>query len=86
MVVEVVMMFGLKISPTAFQRIVKEIFEEYIPAFMHVFLDDFSIFSRREDPLDHLWMCLEKCRGSRLSFNMAKCVLESQVERFSDTS
>ena len=30
----VVMMFGLKTAPTTFQRILMEIFDDYIPAFM----------------------------------------------------
>jgi hypothetical protein len=42
--VAVVMMFGLKTAPTTFQRIIMEVFEEYIPGFMQVFLDDFSVF------------------------------------------
>ena len=50
------------------------IFGEYIEAFMKVFLDDFDVYNRKEDHLDHLWMCLEKCWGSRLSLNPAKCV------------
>ena len=41
---------------------------------MQVFLDDFAVYSRREDHLDHLRMCLEKCRGSQLSLNPTKCV------------
>ena len=32
--VEVVMMFGLKTAPTTFQRIIMEVFGEYIPPFM----------------------------------------------------
>ena len=32
--VAVVMMFGLKMAPTTFQRIIMEIFGEYIPGFM----------------------------------------------------
>ena len=72
--VAIVMMFGLKTAPTTFQRIIMEIFGEYIPAFMQVFLEDFVISSRREDHLDNLRMCLDKCRGSRLSLNLAKCV------------
>ena len=36
-----VMMFGLKMAPATFQRIITEIFHDYIPAFMQVFLDDF---------------------------------------------
>jgi hypothetical protein len=38
--VVVVMMFGLKTAPATFQQIIMEIFEEYIPGFMQVFLDD----------------------------------------------
>ena len=44
--VAVVMMFGLKTAPSTFQRIIMEIFGEYIPTFMHVFLDDFAVYSR----------------------------------------
>ena len=40
--VAVVMMFGLKTTPATFQRRITEIFGEYIPAFMKVFLDDFT--------------------------------------------
>ena len=47
--VAVVMMFGLKTAPTTFQRIIMEIFGEFIPAFMHVFLDDFAVYSREGD-------------------------------------
>ena len=34
--VAVVMMFGLKTVPETFQRIIMEIFGEYIPVFIHV--------------------------------------------------
>ena len=51
-----------------------EIFREYIPTFMQVFLDYFAMYSRRMDHLDHLWMCLEKFRNPRLSLNPTKCV------------
>ena len=72
--VAVVMMFGLKTTPTTFQRIIMEIFEEFIPAFMQVFLDDFAVYSKKGEHLDHLWLCLERCRGYRLSLNLVKCV------------
>ena len=39
-----VMMFGLKMAPTTFQRIITEIFHDYIPALMQVFLDDFAVY------------------------------------------
>ena len=72
--VVIVMMFGLKTAPATFQRIIMEIFGEHIMASMQVFLDDFVIYAREENYLDHLQMYLKKCSGSRLSLNMAKCV------------
>ena len=51
-----------------------KIFEEYIMAFMQVFLDDFVVYNRKEEHLDHLKMCLEKCWASRLSLNPTKFV------------
>ena len=47
-----------------------EIFGE----FMQVFLDDFAVYSKKGEHLDHLWLCLEKCRGYRLSLNPTKCI------------
>ena len=49
--VAVVMMFGLKTAPTTFQRFIMEIFGEYIPGFMQVFLDDFAVYSRQTEHL-----------------------------------
>ena len=40
----VVMMFGLTTAPATFQRIIMKIFAEYIPGFLHVFLDNFAVF------------------------------------------
>ena len=51
-----------------------EIFGDFIPGFMQVFLDDFAVYSRHGEHLDHLRLCLEKCREYRLSLNLAKCV------------
>jgi hypothetical protein len=67
------MMFGLKTAPATFQRIIMEIFEEYIPGFMQVFLDDFAIFGTQKAHLQHVELCLDKCRKARLSLNPAKC-------------
>ena len=50
----VVMMFGLKTTPTTFQRIIMEIFREFIVAFMQVFLDDFAVYNQNREHLDHL--------------------------------
>jgi hypothetical protein len=71
--VVVVMMFGLKTAPATFQRIIMEIFEEYIPGLMQVFQDDFAVFETRKAHLQHVELCLKKCREARLSLNPAKC-------------
>ena len=49
--VVVVMMFGLNTAPTTFQR---KIFGKYIPAFMQVFLENFVVYYRKTEDLDHL--------------------------------
>ena len=51
------MMFSLKTAPATFQRIIMEIFAEYIPGFMQVFLDDFA--------------CLEGLRSTYSIFDYA---------------
>jgi hypothetical protein len=71
--VAVVMMFGLKTAPTTFQRIIIEIFEEYIPGFMQVFIEDFAVFGTCKAHLQHVELCLKKCREACLSLNPAKC-------------
>ena len=59
--VAVLMMFCLKTPPTTFQRAIQEIFVDYIPTFMQVFLDDFVVYNRETDHFTHLQLCLEKC-------------------------
>mgnify|MGYP002776097156 FL=1 len=71
--VAVVMMFGLKTAPVTFKRIILDVFGEYIPAFMQVFLDDFAVYGMGKDHLHHLWLCLERCCIAQLSLNPAKC-------------
>ena len=71
--VVVVMMFGLKTALATFQCIIAEIFEEYIPAFMQVFLDDFAMYKQQIEHLGHLHICLQQCQHARLSLNPAKC-------------
>ena len=72
--VTVVTMLRLKAAPATFRRIIMEIFGEFIPGFMQVFFDDFAVYNRKVDHLDHLRLCMEKCRGYRLSLNLEKCV------------
>ena len=50
-----------------------EIFDDYILAFMQVFLDDFAVHCKKDDHLEHLRLYLDKCRLARLSLNLIKC-------------
>lgn len=59
--VATVMMFGLKNAPATFQRMVQEIFYDYLTDFMKVFVDDFSVAGERAKHLFHLKLCLQRC-------------------------
>ena len=48
-------------SYKTFQRVIQEIFNDYILAFMQVFLDDFADYSRETEHFEHLRLCLERC-------------------------
>ena len=48
------MTFGLKNAPATFQRMVQEIFNKYLTSFMRVFLDDFSVFGKEDEHIEHL--------------------------------
>ena len=74
--VAMVMMFGLKTTPATFQCTITEIFGDFIPAFMQVFLDDFAVYGTRGDHLDDLKLCSEWGHTSRLSLNPTKCAYE----------
>ena len=62
MFVVVVMMFGIKTAPAMFQRIISEVFGEYILAFMQVILDNLAVYGKQKDQLHYLRLCLERCR------------------------
>ncbi|MCO5555051.1 hypothetical protein L7F22_008591 [Adiantum nelumboides] len=68
-----VMTFGLKNAPPTFQKAVQHVFSKILTTFMRVFLDDFSVFGKKQEHLGHLRLCFEKCREFRLSLNPAKC-------------
>lgn len=57
-----VMNFGLKNAPATFQWMVIEIFEEFLQSFMRVFINEFSIFGDKSMHLEHVTLCLSKCR------------------------
>ena len=60
--IAIVMMFCLKTALATFQRIISKIFDEFIPACMQVFLDDFAVYGHQTEHLQHLQLCLDRCR------------------------
>ena len=62
-------------SPATFQRAVMEIFAEHLKKFMKVFLDDISIYGNKDEHLQHLELCLQKCRENELSLYLEKCMI-----------
>ena len=71
--VAVVITFGLKTAPTTFQCIIVEIFDDYIPSFMQVLLDDFDMYGQQLEHLTQLRLRLDRCRQPQLSLNTTKC-------------
>lgn len=49
-----VMPYGLCNAPTTYQKVVTKTFNKYLNDFMQVFLDDFSVFSKKEDHIRQL--------------------------------
>ena len=70
----VVMPFGLKNAPPTYQRIVNQIFRDYLNDFMKLFLDDFSVYSDVATHLQKLRLVFERCRQYGVSLNLDKCI------------
>ena len=70
----VVMPFGLKNAPPTYQRIVNQIFKDYLNDSMKLFLDDFSVYSDVATHLPKLCRIFERCRQYGVSLNPDKCI------------
>ena len=70
----VVMPFGLKNAPPTYQRIVNQIFKDYLNDFRKLFLDDFSVYSDVATHLPKLCLVFERCRQYGVSLNLDKCI------------
>ena len=69
-----VMTFGLKSAQATFQRAAYKIFEKQLEKnIMRIFVDDFTVFGKRDKHLDHLRECLDQCRTTRMCLNPLKC-------------
>ena len=48
------MLFGLCNAPGTFQRLMMDIFRDFLRYFMEVFIDNFAVFSERDQHLEFL--------------------------------
>lgn len=76
------MPFGLCNAPGTFQRLMLDIFKDFIRHFMEVFIDDFAVFGERGTHLENLRQTFERCRETNLKLHPGKCfigVLEGEL-------
>ena len=56
----IVLSFGLKTKPTAFNDLINRVFQDYFDSFVIVFIDDILIYSMNEDKHEsHLRLALK---------------------------
>src|SRR5450759_5001679 len=71
------MPFGLCNAPWTFQRIMRDIFHDFMRYFLEVFIDEFAVFSKSwEEHLEHLRMTFERCREANLKLHPGKCFIK----------
>ena len=71
------MPFGLCNAPGTFQRIMRDIFHDFMRHFLEVFIDDFVVFSKSwEEHLEHLRLTFERCREANLKLHPRKCFIK----------
>lgn len=67
------MCFGLTSAPATFQRVMNEVFKEYLGKFVLIYLDDILVFSRTEEEhKEHLRIVLDLLRKHRMYGRLAK--------------
>jgi transposase InsO family protein len=65
--------FGLKNSPSAFQRMMDEILKEYLDEFVIVYIDDLLIYSSTmKEHMEHLEMVAKRLNDYAIQINMKK--------------
>lgn len=65
--------FGLKNSPSAFQRMMNEILHDYLDDFVLVYVDDLLIYSKsREEHLRHIELVSKRLAEYNIQINMKK--------------
>ena len=67
------MPFGLCSAPRTFQRLLMDIFQDFLRHFLEVFIGDFTVFSLRKDHLEYLENTFQRCRKTCLKLHPDKC-------------
>src|SRR5437016_1370401 len=78
----VVMPFGLKNAPPTFQRMMNELFMDYLYDWMVVYINDILIYSKTfEEHMEHLKIVFNILRKANLMMKLKKCkFLEQNIE------
>ena len=66
------MPFGLCNAPRTFQRLMMDIFQDFLRNFLEVFIDDFAVFSLQKDHLHYLRKTFQQCREIDLKLHPGK--------------
>jgi hypothetical protein len=67
------MPFGLCNAPGTFQRLMMDIFKDFLRHFLEVFIDDFAVFSNQEAHLEYLRKTFHQCWETNLKLHPGKC-------------
>ena len=67
------MPFGLCNAPRTFQRLMMDIFQDFLRHFLEVFINDFAVFSSRDDYLGYLRKTFQRCRETFHKLHPGKC-------------
>jgi len=69
-----VLPFGMCNAPATFQRLMNDVFHDYLDSFVIVYLDDILIYSRNEaEHREHLEKVLARLREHKLYAKLSKC-------------
>ena len=69
------MPFGLCNAPGTFQRLMMDIFKDFLRHFLEVFIDDFAVFIEKMDHHKFLRRTFQRCRETGLKLHPGKCFL-----------
>ena len=69
------MPFCLCNAPGTFQRLMMDIFKDFLRHFLEVFIDEFAVFSGRTDHKGFLRKTFQRCRETGLKLHPGKCFL-----------